>query len=490
MSVARRPERPPNPLVWLLDRLGPVLLTIIAGIVLGLQFIMPNKRVIPVLSVIVMFGLIWRVDMIAGLGVLAIALPFPRNMSLGSTNLAFIAVLAILWLLRVSNGLSLRPRSSPLDAPVLALFVAYVVSFYNVTTAQAMSQAVPIFQLRAASMLMLFMIVNNLRDERGFRRFLDFQTVSVLLVCLLALWELANPGRSFIPGWIEFSTGPIGDINLHSLRVGSSFTDYELLSEYCALNALLVMFLLLRAETMLRRVAYGALLSLLVFVLFATVTRGAMVALAAGVVYLLWIVRRRLNFVTLVTVGAALLATMQGMSYYLASFTRSGSVITRFATDNTAQFVGMLPVARAATWLGAWERIFEHPFIGHGPYFSATSGMRTYFWPHNLYLFVANNVGFIGFGIFLWLLWTLLRMSRPRTDDLRHGDFLHSYMIIAQAQMIVFLIDETKIEFMRNSNYELQIWLMFALTTAAYQITHAPPLPAVVPTGGPPGIRR
>lgn len=163
MSVARRPERPPNPLVWLLDRLGPIFLTIIAGIVLGLQFIMPNKRVIPVLSVIVMFGLIWRVDMIAGLGVLALALPFPRNMSLGSTNLAFIAVLAILWLLRVSNGLSLRPRSSPLDAPVLALFVAYVVSFYNVTTAQAMSQAVPIFQIRAAAMLMLFMIVTHAR---------------------------------------------------------------------------------------------------------------------------------------------------------------------------------------------------------------------------------------------------------------------------------------------------------------------------------------
>ena len=176
------------------------------------------------------------------------------------------------------------------------------------------------------------------------------------------------------------------------------------------------------------------------------------------------------------------------MNYFVAHFTRSGSLITRFAEPT--KFVGYLPEARAATWLGAWSRIFEHPFIGHGPYYSIMSGTRTYFWPHNLYLFVANNVGFIGFGIFLWLLWTLLRISRPRTDDLRHGDFMHSYMIIAQVQMVVFLIDEIKIEFMRNGNYEFQVWLMFALITTAYQITHAPPAPAVVPAGGPPGIRR
>jgi O-antigen ligase len=489
MSVAVRPERTPSPLVGLLDHLGPILLTIAVGIVLGIQFITPDSRTLAVLAAIVMFGMIWRLDMVAGLGVLAVALPFPRSTVFGSTNLAFVALIAVLWLLRVSQGQCARPRRTALDAPVLALFVAYVISFYNVTNAVDLSRALLIFELIAASILMFFVIVNNLQDERGFRRFLDFLAVSVLLVCLLAIWELNHPGQYFIPGWIGFQVGMGSDINLHNIRVGSSFHDYELLSEYCALNALLVMFLFLRAETMLRRLAYGGLLSLVLFVLFATVTRGAMVALGVALVYLFWIVRRRLRFVTLVIVVAALVAGYEGMSYYVGNFTRSGSIITRFATDSN-KFVGYLPESRAVTWLDAWERIFGHPFIGHGPYYSIMEGTRTYMWPHNLYLFVANNVGFIGFGVFLWLLWTLLRISRPRTDDLRHGDFMHSYMIIAQTQVVVFLIDETKIEFMRNGNYQFQVWLMFALIAAAYQITQAPRPPAPAPAGGPLSMRR
>jgi O-antigen ligase len=177
------------------------------------------------------------------------------------------------------------------------------------------------------------------------------------------------------------------------------------------------------------------------------------------------------------------------MSYYVATFTRSGSILTRFVSENTSKFVGIMPEQRAAAWMGAWSRSLEHPFIGHGPYYSGMSGTRSYLWPHCLYLFIANNIGFIGLGIFLWLLGTLLWMSRPRTDDLRHGDFMHGYMIIARIQMVVFLIDEIKIEFMRNGNYEFQIWLMFALLTAAYQITHPPPARALVPAGAPPGIR-
>ena len=156
MRVALRPERPTNPLPRLLDRLGPVLLTIAAGIVLGFQFIMPDKRMIAVIGTTLMFGLAWRLEMVAGLGLLAIALPFPRITVFGSTNLAFVALLAVLWLLRVSVGQSARPRRSPLDVPVLALFVAYVISFYNITTNADLVPALALFELFAASILMFF----------------------------------------------------------------------------------------------------------------------------------------------------------------------------------------------------------------------------------------------------------------------------------------------------------------------------------------------
>ena len=82
------------------------------------------------------------------------------------------------------------------------------------------------------------------------------------------------------------------------------FLDYELLCEYCALNLLLVLFLFVRARSLLSRLAYGGLPLFLIFVLFTTVTRGGLIALAVGVLYLAWLVRRRLTFIG-VTVALA-----------------------------------------------------------------------------------------------------------------------------------------------------------------------------------------
>jgi O-antigen ligase len=478
MSVALRPARALRPLAGLLGRLGAALFVVAAGITLGLQYVTPHRRVIAVLAAILVFGITWRLDMVSGLGVLAIALPFPRGTVFGNTNLAFILLLLVLWLLRATQGQSPLPRRSPLDAPVLALFLIYVVSFYNVESAGNLARALENFELIAASMLMFFLILNNLNTERDLRRFLNFQAVAVLLVCLLAVYELNHPGQSFIRGWIGFQHTTGTDFDTRNIRVGSSFFDFELLSEFCALSALMVLFLMARARSVGQRVAFGALLVLVVFVLFATVTRGAMIALGLGTLYFLWLVRRRLNFVTLVTLTVFLVIVALSMNYYVANFTRSGDVMARLSES---QLVGFIPDSRVEAWTGAWERIFEHPLIGHGPYYSMISGTRIWFWPHCLYLYVANSVGFIGLAIFLWLLWTLLRISKPDTDDLLRGGFAQSYLIIAHVQMVVFVVNQIKIEFLRNSIYQFQVWLLFAVIVAAHRIARQARAPEAAP---------
>ena len=96
--------------------------------------------------------------------------------------------------------------------------------------------------------------------------------------------------------------------------------------------------------------------------------------------------------------------------------------------------------------------------------------------------------GVVGFAIFAWLLWTLFRITRPTTDDLRHTDSLQSFMIIARVQLVVFLVDEIKIEYLRNPNYAFQIWMMFALMVAAHRLLvsgAAPAAPAESRRGAP-----
>jgi O-antigen ligase len=479
MTVATRATRLPRLWSTLLGRITAALVTIIAGVVVGLQYISPNRRVIPVLVAIVMFGITWQLSMVTGLGVMILAIPFQRVTVFGSTNLAFVLLLLILWLLRVAQRQSPPPRSTPLDAPVLALFIIYVVSFYNVESRVDLRHALEIFELEAAAMLAYYLVVSNLRTERDLRRLLGFQAVTALLICLVALFELTQPGKPLFPGWIAFGGPASAGINIHEARVGSLFHDFELLSEYCALTSLTILYLFLRAESTTRRVFYAGLLFLVVFVLFATVTRGAFIALGVGGLYLLWHIRRRINFVAAVIVATGLVALVLGLDFYVSHFTRSGSVLGRLGETT---FVNMMPEDRAGAWTGAWERAWEHPWIGHGPVYTPQTGLRVWLWPHCLYLFVLNNVGFIGLAIFFWLLGSLFRVSLPRTDDLRHSRFSEGYLLIGHVQLMVFLVDEIKIEYLRNPNYGFQIWLMFALIVAAYQVSrHEAAKPALAP---------
>jgi O-antigen ligase len=466
MSVAPRLERPPNPLAGLLDRLAAILLVLGIGVMMGLQYITPNKRVLSVLTALLMFGLTWRLDIVSGVGIMAIALPFPRTTIYGNTNIYIVAFMLVIWLLRVTMRQSAPPRRSPIDAPLIVMLISYVVSFYNVGAGD-LASSIGIFQMMAATWLMFYLIGSIPETRRDFERLLAFQAVSVLLVCSVAIFEMTHPGQVLIPGWIEFTNTTSPDAAAFGVRVGSTFYDYELLCEYCAINALLILFLFLRSGSILLRTAYGGLLLLVMFIMFATVTRGGIIALGVGTLYLLWLVRRRLTMVGVTIMTAGVAAGLIGMNWFVVTYTRTGNMFERLAGSTV---VGFVPDNRRQVWPQAWNRIFEHPLLGHGPFYSPLSGAQVYHWPHSLPLYVANNVGFIGIAILAWMLWTLFRITRPTTDDLRDADSVRSFMLIARAQMVVFLVDEIKVEYLRNMNYAFQVWLMFGLMVAAHRL--------------------
>ncbi len=470
MSEPARSPRGPGRWAAALDRAGVALLVTIVGIVLGLQYLMPNKRVLPVLLAILLFGLAWRADMATAIGLVLIALPFPRYTSFGNTNLAFVLFLLVIWLLRVSTRQTPPPTGTPANVPLVALFVCYVLSFYNVAP-EALSGNLQMFAMMVACWLMFFMIAGNLREQRSFELVFAFQAVSTFTVCLGALFEVTHPGVNML----QFLSAPLQSIStdrsLQNVRVGSVFFDYELLCEYCALNLLLIVFLFARARSLLPRLAYGGLLLFLAFVLFTTVTRGGVIAYTVGLIYLLWLVRRRLSFVRVIVLVALVVGSATAINFYVANFTQAGDLFERLSAS---QVKGGIPDSRAVVWPEAWERIFEHPLLGHGPLYSIVSGTaRVYHWPHCLYLFVANNVGFVGLAVFLWFLGVLFWMVRPVTDDLRNGDYVGSYLLVARAQMVIFLVDEIKIEYLRNPIYEFQIWVMFGLMAAASLYVHS-----------------
>ena len=462
-----RPESRPS--VWgaRFDWLMNALVVIGLGVILGSQYLEPDKRLLSVAAAVIVIGIAWRLDMASGIGVMVLALPYPRGTVFGSTNIALILLLVIIYMLRMRNREVAPPRSTPLDPALIAFYMAYVISFYNIENSHDLYFALQNFQLLTGTFIMFYLIVNSVRTEADVIRLHRFHTVSVVGLMLIAIWELNHPGQALVPGWIYFENTHGDEFNRHGIRVGSMFYDFELLADFCGLNVLFMIFQLVRQKGLYGRVLYAGILVLVLFIMFATITRGPVVSLSVALVYLAFLMRRHMRVVpvTLITTGG--LALVFGMNFFVANFTRSGNLFDRVAGT---QMVGWMPETRVGTWTEAWGRMMMHPIIGWGPYYTAERGIDFWYWPHNLYLYVGNLTGLVGLSCFLWLFWSIWRMTRPRTDTLDAPSYLDGYLLIAHVQMAFFVIDQFKIEYLRNYNYPYQVWLMFAMWTAAYRV--------------------
>lgn len=461
---ARPLERVSAIRIWL-DRLFQLLLILGLGVLIGQQYMAPDKRIIQVAAAAIVVGVAWRLDMVSALGVLILMLPFPRGTTFGNTNFAFILMLLVIYLLRLSQREVPRPERSPSDGPVLAFLLIVIVSFYNIPNMRHLGFAIQQFQLFVGTLLLFFLIQQNIRSVKQLQRLLLFQTVVILTLGLVAIWELNNPGGKLVPGWIEFTATISDDFSMKNLRVGVTFFDYELLADFCGLNLLFLSFMLLRARSVSSRLAYGVILVLTLFVLFSTVTRGPLVSLAVALGYMAWKMRRRLQIVPVTITACIILAAFFAMNFYVANFTHSGNLLDRM---EKTEMVGWMPDSRAGAWTDAWTRALEHPLIGHGPYYSPErGGIKFWYWPHNLYLYIANNVGFIGLGIFFAILYSFWKLTRSNANSLTDPDFVESYLFIARAQLVYFMVDQIKIEYWRNPTYQFQVWLLFAFWVAA-----------------------
>jgi O-antigen ligase len=454
-----RTER--DPWTWLFG----VLLVVAAGVVLGLQYVAPDKRVLAVTAALVVAGIAWRLDLVSAIGMLLLLLPFPRSNVYGSTNVAFILLLLILWMLRVSQGHAERPRRTVFDAPIIALLIAFLISFYNVEQ-KNMRYALSNYATLFSGIGMFYLIVSNVRTSRDLERLHAFQLITVTVVCLIAVWELNNPGGVLIPGWIDFHATIGQALNTRNVRVGGPFFDFELLSEYCAISMMLVLFLLLRARNIARRVLLSGILILVAFIQFATVTRGGIMALFIGLVFLLWLLRKQVRFVPLVIAVSAAVALFMAMNFYVANYTRSGDLLARVMDPQTFEFERGMPLNRGKIWTQAFERMMRHPIIGHGPYYDVERGTTFWYWPHNGYLFIGNLIGIVGLVIYVWLLVVMWRQTRPGHRAYDDPDYASAFLIFAHAQLFVFLVDQFKIDFMRNSIYTLHVFVMFGILAA------------------------
>jgi O-antigen ligase len=451
-----------------LSKLGIVAFALAAGTLIGYQIAHPVKRVLEAIGGLILAYLIWNFSAVSALWLILIIYPFPFALWAGNSTFIFVVIVVIIYLIRVSAHTATLRFDRQFNLPIALMVLSYALSFYNF---QGDPEAIRFGIIHTINFLacifLFYLLINLVNDERKLRTAINISMITCALVMLFSILELLFPGRQLIPGWLY--TEHKAQLVMKGIRTGGPFKDFELNAEFFAMNAPIILFMAARSRRLLTRLLYTFLLVADIAMLFTTVTRGAFISLTIGLTYMAYVSRRDLSFIRLIMIGGALVGLAFVIDTIVAQYTISGSLFGRLVATTFEK--GILPENRVDSWGDALARGLEHPFIGHGPGWNFSTAVGRQFWPHNAYLFYFNITGLVGLATFIFLLVRLFKASLAGYHrSLLRSPFSEGFMKVLHVLLIMFIIDQIKIEFLRNNIYMYFVWIVFGLIAATRNI--------------------
>jgi len=354
-------------------------------------------------------------------------------------------------------------RRTPLDLPLIFVFCSYLLAFYNVYDVEIDLLYWHVREgviLMGASILIVYIVFSSIEDERELRRLVDVILFGALIVLIVGILQMMFPGKALYE--FEFlKTRAVTEAK----RITSTFAEYELTAEFAALLVPLQLFMIHWEKKTHIRICYYLLLMLTVVTLLATSTRGAFISLVIGLLYLGYLARHIINFrrylFFLLVIGMA-------FSFLNLVMTEYGDYTFLFKRLFHTRIEAGMPDTRAVRWPDGLRNALEHPIVGFGPCFRPW----WFLYPHNLYIYLVHTTGIIGLSAFLWFIVKLLRYSNKTIKMKQNSGLSFSLGLttVLQVDMIIFLIDQLKIEYFRNSQYVNFIWLFFGLLITSANI--------------------
>ncbi len=271
----------------------------------------------------------------------------------------------------------------------------------------------------------LFVAANVFKSKEDWRRFFDFSIMASVLEALFALTQLA--------GLFSTSSGT---------RLDGTIGNASFLAGYMLINAFFAGWLALEKKDVAWRSFYIVAIALNLFVMYQTETRGALLALAAGLVcltlFFIFIpkgaVGEQLTKQTAIfkkvglagLIGVLLLAGIIWLARD-SSFIENSPTLYRVSHISFQETTGQ---TRLLAWRMTLKGFLERPLFGWGPenyYIVFNKFYDPQLYPveswfdrsHNAYLDVLINTGLVGLvfylammGWALWVLWSAWRQGR------------------------------------------------------------------------------
>ena len=230
---------------------------------------------------------------------------------------------------------------------------------------------------------------------------------------IVVLILLAGVSQAFY-GYFQyfFNLGPTSFIRASSLRVYGTFGQPNPFAGYINMPLSIAIALLVLGRTWLTRVLAGSAAVLLGAAIYLSQSRGAEIAFAASLLFILFIgipgLRRPFGIAA--TIGGVLIGALCigliPLYVFNPLFKQFGLTQISFTAPTNADYS---TAERIAHWIAGIRMFMTHPFLGVGignygavyPNYYATIFVNSLDQAHNYYINVAAEMGAIGLTVFL-----------------------------------------------------------------------------------------
>jgi len=387
-----------------------------------------------------------------------ILIPFSIAIAPGVVN-TFIGFLFVSFLARKILSREKLFIATPINLPFLLFMAVSLVSFINSIDYTASFRGM---EKLIISALLFLICAEEIGDRKHTNRIILSVIFGAALASFDAIWQV-NFGWDFIRG-----NKPI--INIGLTRATAAFPDANVLGIYLSAITPLIIGLALFYFKGREKIVMLAASILATIGIMLTFSRGTALALYLSVLFISICRRNKLISIGLLILLLVFPFIMPKNIKDWAKVIHYNPIVFMCNSDRITVYQNTINMIRHHPIIGVGVNTFSRNYIKYKSPEADDAKTGDYMYAHNHFLHMAGEVGLVGLGVFLWLLFRLFKKSRHIYKSLK-DEYYKVLSLSVAACLIAFLVNgltETSLYYARVS---MIFWYFIGLTLALERFT-------------------
>jgi O-antigen ligase len=359
------------------------------------------------------------------------------------------------WIVRGMTKQRIGVQGSYLDVCLIA-FAFWI--FFSICWSPTLMVGGKEFLRKLNGLFIFYLTINLVRDERDLDLAVTVWLIAGALTAFAALYETVTDILERIAGITKRTATRWGWLRATALKEGANRLGFFM--NTCLMLSISRFFLASRRS---RRGLLFVFIMIMVFAVISTLSRNSVMGFVVGATILFYLAGKGgKKFFLMAAVIIVVFMWISGPEYRNVFFKRIVGVLQ---PQETRSIEG-----RTQVWLAASRMIGDRPFLGAGAggfhVLSGSYGARRLRSPHNLYIYVAAELGLIGLLLFTGVAVAFFRLAKHGFGS-ASSDKERFILAALFAGMTVYAFQGLVVNF---TLIEREFWALLGLNVAAIKI--------------------